>query len=78
MDETNLPNDDQKHQPVEQPVRKRKRGGDRTPNNVYMARIHEVFKLRLGGAEFLDLMGFAKEKGWNVCESTMWNYIRRG
>jgi hypothetical protein len=40
-------------------------------------RIEEVFKLRLGGAEFADIVQFAAapEQQWNVHERQIWNYI---
>jgi hypothetical protein len=40
-------------------------------------RVSEVFKLRLGGAEFADIREYAAapEQGWNVSDSQLWRYI---
>jgi hypothetical protein len=41
-------------------------------------RVEEVFKLRLGGAEFADIREFARapEQSWNVSSSQLWRYIQ--
>jgi hypothetical protein len=41
-------------------------------------RIEEVFRLRLGGAGFLDVRDFARapEQSWNVSDSQLWRYIQ--
>jgi hypothetical protein len=40
-------------------------------------RVEEVFKLRLGGAEFADIREYATapERSWNVSDSQLWRYI---
>src|SRR5215510_1924191 len=40
-------------------------------------RVEEVFKLRLGGAEFADIREYARapEQAWNVSDSQLWRYI---
>lgn len=40
-------------------------------------RVEEVFKLRLGGAEFADIREYSRapEQGWNVSDSQLWRYI---
>jgi hypothetical protein len=40
-------------------------------------RVEEVFKLRLGGAEFADIVQYAAapEQAWGVAERQLWNYI---
>ena len=40
-------------------------------------RVEEVFKLRLGGAEFADIRQFASEpeQNWNVSDRQLWRYI---
>jgi hypothetical protein len=40
-------------------------------------RVEEVFKLRLGGAEFADIRDYAAapEQAWNVSASQLWRYI---
>jgi hypothetical protein len=40
-------------------------------------RVEEVFKLRLGGAEFADVVQYASapEQNWGVSERQLWNYI---
>jgi hypothetical protein len=40
-------------------------------------RVEEVFKLRLGGAEFADIVQFASapEQNWSVAARQIWNYI---
>src|SRR5262245_57480695 len=40
-------------------------------------RIEEVFTLRLGGAEFADIVQYASapEQNWNVSRRQLWNYI---
>jgi hypothetical protein len=42
------------------------------------ARVEEVFKLRLGGAEFADIRQFASapEQQWNVSDRQLWRYIQ--
>lgn len=40
-------------------------------------RIHEVFTIRLDGAQFHDIVQYAAEHGWNVEERQLWNYIAR-
>jgi hypothetical protein len=41
-------------------------------------RVHEILKLRLGGAEFPDIREYANspEQGWGVSDSQIWRYIR--
>src|SRR5262245_50293381 len=41
-------------------------------------RVHEVFKLRLGGAEFADIREYATapEQKWGVSDSQLWRYIK--
>ena len=41
-------------------------------------RVEEVFKLRLGGANFADIVQYASapEQAWGVSERQIWNYIR--
>jgi hypothetical protein len=41
-------------------------------------RVEEVFKLRLGGAEFADIVQYAAapEQDWGVSERQLWNYLR--
>jgi hypothetical protein len=40
-------------------------------------RVEEVFRLRLGGAEFSDIRQFASawEQNWGVCDRQIWRYI---
>jgi hypothetical protein len=40
-------------------------------------RVEEVFKLRLGGAEFADIVQYASapEQNWGVSERQLWNYV---
>src|SRR5262245_45284320 len=42
-----------------------------------MRRVEEVFRLRLGGAEFHDILqhAAAPEQNWGVAERQIWNYI---
>ena len=42
-----------------------------------MKRVEEVFKLRLGGAEFADIREYAgaPEQAWKVSDSQLWRYI---
>ena len=42
------------------------------------ARVTEVYKLRLGGAEFVDIRDFANapEQAWNVSDSQIRRYIK--
>jgi hypothetical protein len=41
-------------------------------------RVEAVFNLRLGGAEFADIVQYAsaREQGWGVSERQLWNYVR--
>jgi hypothetical protein len=41
-------------------------------------RVEEVFKLRLGGAEFADIRQFASapEQQWDVSDRQLWRYIQ--
>src|SRR4051794_41464808 len=45
---------------------------------VVAQRVHEVFKLRIGGAEFADIREYAAAPGraWGVSDSQLWRYIR--
>src|SRR5438477_10928369 len=42
-----------------------------------MKRVEEVFKLRLGGAEFADIREYAAapEQSWHVSDSQLWRYV---
>jgi hypothetical protein len=42
------------------------------------ARVEEVFRLRLGGAEFSDIRQFASapEQSWGVSDRQLWRYIQ--
>jgi hypothetical protein len=42
-----------------------------------LRRVEEVFKLRLGGAEFADIVQYASapEQNWGVSARQLWNYI---
>src|SRR5262249_7653037 len=42
------------------------------------SRVLEVFKLRLGGAEFTDIREYAAapDRAWGVSDSQLWRYIR--
>jgi hypothetical protein len=42
-----------------------------------LKRVEEVFKLRLGGAEFVDVLQYASapEQNWQVSPRQIWNYI---
>jgi hypothetical protein len=41
-------------------------------------RVEEVFKLRLGGAEFADIREYAAapEQAWGVSDTQLWRYVR--
>jgi hypothetical protein len=45
---------------------------------VVAQRVNEVLKLRLGGAEFLDIREYAAapEQAWGVSDTQLWRYIR--
>ncbi len=38
-------------------------------------RVDEVLRARLDGAQFHDLLQYASEKGWNVGQRQLWNYV---
>lgn len=40
-------------------------------------RVDEVLRIRLDGAQFHDVVEYAREKGWNVGKSQIGNYIRK-
>jgi hypothetical protein len=42
-----------------------------------MKRVEEVFKMRLGGAEFADIREYAiaPEQAWGVSDTQLWRYI---
>src|SRR5215813_448710 len=42
-----------------------------------LKRVEEVFKLRLGGAEFADIRDYAaaQEQAWGVSDTQLWRYI---
>lgn len=50
----------------------------KSTNAEVKRRVHEVFKLRLGGAEFADIREYASalEQSWNVSDSQIWRYIQ--
>lgn len=39
------------------------------------ARIEEVLRIRLDGAQFHDVVQYGIEKGWGVKEASIWKYI---
>jgi hypothetical protein len=41
------------------------------------ARVDEVFRIRLDGAQFHDVVEYAREKGWDVKERQLRKYIAR-
>jgi hypothetical protein len=43
-----------------------------------LKRVEEVFKLRLGGAEFADIREYAAapEQAWGVSDTQLWRYIK--
>src|SRR5215468_5548771 len=43
-----------------------------------LKRVEEVFKLRLGGAEFADIREYAAapEQAWGVSDTQLWRYVR--
>jgi hypothetical protein len=41
-------------------------------------RVEEVLRLRLLGAEFLDIRQHASEQGWQVSDRQLWRYIALG
>ena len=41
------------------------------------ARVEEVLRIRLDGAQFHDVQAYAAEKGWDVRERQLRTYIRR-
>jgi hypothetical protein len=41
------------------------------------ARVEEVLRIRLDGAQFHDVVQYASEKGWGVSPRQVGNYIRR-
>jgi hypothetical protein len=49
----------------------------RAPKTERDARVHAILKLRLGGAEFPDILEWANapEQKWNVSERQLWRYI---
>jgi hypothetical protein len=49
----------------------------KSPKNVVTQRVEEVYALRLQGAERHDLIRYAAEKGWGVCERQVENYITK-
>ena len=40
-------------------------------------RVEEVLRIRLDGAQFHDVVHFAAEKKWSLCERQLRTYIRR-
>jgi hypothetical protein len=38
-------------------------------------RVEDVLRLRLDGAEFLDLQAYARDHGWDVSERQLWRYV---
>ena len=41
------------------------------------ARVDEMLRIRLDGAQFHDIVQYASEKGWGVTERQLWTYVRR-
>ena len=41
------------------------------------ARVDEVLRIRLDGAQFHDIVQYASEKGWGVSDRQLWTYLRR-
>lgn len=42
----------------------------------YLRRIDAVLRIRLDGAQFHDVLQFASEKGWNLSERQLRNYMQ--
>ncbi len=55
----------------------RKYGSMKSTKAEVRRRVEEVFKLRLGGANFADVVQYASapEQAWGVGERQIWNYI---
>jgi hypothetical protein len=49
----------------------------RSDNMTVIQRVHEILAIRLQGAEFHDVMQFAADKGWNLRERQIRNYIAK-
>lgn len=51
--------------------------GKKATKAVHRQRVEEVFRLRLGGAEFADVLQHASapEQAWGVSERQIWNYV---
>jgi hypothetical protein len=49
--------------------------GKRSTNAVVRQRVEEIYRLRLGGAEYHDLLQHASEQGWGVTARQVGNYI---
>src|SRR5688572_16952038 len=49
----------------------------KSENAEVARRVEEVFRIRLDGAQFHDILQYASEKGWNVTERQVRTYIQR-
>src|SRR4051812_35163319 len=47
----------------------------KSPQAIVQQRVQEVLTIRLLGAEFSDIVQYAAEKGWDVQERQLWNYV---
>jgi hypothetical protein len=43
---------------------------------VIAKRVSEVLAIRLGGAQFHDIVRYAAEQNWGVKERQLWNYVQ--
>jgi len=50
--------------------------GRKSTRTVVSERIDMILRLRLDGAQAHDLLQYAAEVGWGVCERTVFNYIK--
>ena len=52
-------------------------GPEKAGRATIALRIQEVFRIRLDGAQFHDIVQYASEQAWGVGERQLWTYVRR-
>lgn len=57
--------------------RKKQKPNKRSEGATVAARVDEILRIRIDGAQFHDVLQYAAEKGWGINERQIRTYIRR-
>ncbi len=56
---------------------KKPKAKPKSDNTTVAARVEEILRIRLDGAQFHDIVQYVTEKGWDITERHVRNYIRK-